>query len=33
LEKAMQHREHSGEENRRSAPPAAASPEPSSPAP
>jgi predicted HTH transcriptional regulator len=26
LEKAMQHREHHGEENRRSAPPAAASP-------
>ena len=30
LEKAMQKREHDGEENRRSAPPAAASPEPSS---
>ena len=30
LEKAMQHREHDGEENRRSAPPAAASKEPSS---
>ena len=30
LEKAMQQREHNGEENRRSAPPAAASPEPSS---
>jgi hypothetical protein len=30
LEKAMQQREHKGEENRRSAPPAAASPEPSS---
>jgi protein CpxP len=28
LEKAMQQREHHGEENRRSAPPAAASPEP-----
>ena len=31
LEKAMQHREHNGEENRRSAPPAAESPKPSSP--
>jgi len=30
LEKAMQQREHNGEENRRSAPPAAASPAPSS---
>ena len=30
LEKAMQQHEHNGEENRRSAPPAAASPEPSS---
>src|SRR6266851_8639566 len=30
LEKAMQQREHNGEENRRSAPPAAASPQPSS---
>ena len=30
LEKAMQQREHNGEENRRSAPPAAASPGPSS---
>jgi hypothetical protein len=30
LEKTMQQREHSGRENRRSAPPAAASPEPSS---
>ena len=30
LEKAMQQREHNGEENRRSDPPAAASPEPSS---
>jgi protein CpxP len=30
LEKAMQHREHNGGENRRSAPPAAWSPEPSS---
>jgi hypothetical protein len=30
LEKAMQQREHKGEENRRPAPPAAASPEPSS---
>jgi DNA anti-recombination protein RmuC len=30
LEKAMQQREHKGEENRRSAPPAAALPEPSS---
>ena len=30
LEKAMQQREHNGGENRRSAPPAAASPEPSS---
>jgi hypothetical protein len=30
LEKAMQHREHPGEENRRSAPPAAAAPDPSS---
>jgi protein CpxP len=30
LEKAMQHRERNGEEDRRSAPPAAASPEPSS---
>jgi len=30
LEKAMQQREHSGGENRRSAPPAAASPKPSS---
>ncbi len=30
LEKAMQQREHNGEENRRSAPPAAAEPEPSS---
>ena len=30
LEEAMQHREHNGEENRRSAPSAAASPEPSS---
>jgi hypothetical protein len=30
LEKAMQHREHNGGENRRSAPPAAASPAPSS---
>ena len=30
LEKTMQHREHDGEENRRSAPSAAASPEPSS---
>jgi periplasmic protein CpxP/Spy len=30
LEKAMQQREHNGEENRRSAPPAASSPEPSS---
>ena len=29
LEKAMQHREHTGEENRRPAPPAAASPDPS----
>jgi hypothetical protein len=29
LEKAMQQREHKGEENRRPAPPAAASPEPS----
>jgi protein CpxP len=29
LEKAMQQREHQGEENRRSAPPSAASPEPS----
>jgi len=29
LEKAMQQREHNGEENRRSAPPAGASPEPS----
>ena len=33
LEKAMRQREHNGEENRRSAPPAAASPEPSSSAP
>ena len=33
LEKAMQQREHHGEENRRSAPPAAASPAPSSCAP
>jgi phage/plasmid-associated DNA primase len=32
LEKAMVQREHHGEENRRSVPPAAASPEPSSPA-
>ena len=32
LEKAMVQREHNGEENRRSAPPAAASPESSSPA-
>src|ERR1700722_11685986 len=31
LEKAMQQREHNGEENRRSAPPAAASPAPSPP--
>jgi protein CpxP len=31
LEKAMQQREHTGQENRRSAPPAAASPKPSSP--
>jgi periplasmic protein CpxP/Spy len=31
LEKAMQQREHNGEENRRPAPPAAASPGPSSP--
>src|ERR1700692_3668883 len=30
LERAMQHRERNGEEDRRSAPPAAASPEPSS---
>jgi Spy/CpxP family protein refolding chaperone len=30
LEKAMQQREHKGEENRRPAPPAAASPDPSS---
>ena len=30
LEKAMQQREHNGEENRRSAPPAAVSPEPPS---
>lgn len=30
LEKSMQEREHSGQENRRSAPPAAASPKPSS---
>jgi IS5 family transposase len=30
LEKAMQHREHNGRENGRSAPPAAASPKPSS---
>jgi DNA-binding transcriptional MerR regulator len=30
LEKAMQQREHNGKENRRSAPPAAASPAPSS---
>jgi chromosome segregation ATPase len=30
LEKTMQQREHSGKENRRSSPPAAASPEPSS---
>jgi periplasmic protein CpxP/Spy len=30
LEKAMQQREHNGQENRRSAPPPAASPEPSS---
>ena len=30
LEKAMQQREHNGEENRRSAPPAAAPPKPSS---
>ena len=30
LEKAMQQHEHNGEENRRSAPPAATSPEPSS---
>jgi hypothetical protein len=30
LEKAMQQREHNGQENRRSAPPAAASPDPSS---
>jgi periplasmic protein CpxP/Spy len=30
LEKAMQQREHNGRENRRSAPPAAASPEPAS---
>jgi len=30
LEKAMQQREHNGEDNRRSAPPAAAEPEPSS---
>ena len=30
LEKAMQHREHNGQENRRPSPPAAASPEPSS---
>jgi periplasmic protein CpxP/Spy len=30
LEKSMQQREHNGEENRRSAPPAASSPEPSS---
>jgi hypothetical protein len=29
LEKAMQQREHNGGENRRSAPPAATSPEPS----
>ena len=29
LEKAMRHREHTGEENRRPAPPAAASPDPS----
>jgi periplasmic protein CpxP/Spy len=33
LEKAMQQREHKGEENRRPAPPAAASPEPSAPPP
>ena len=33
LEKAMQQREHTGPENRRSAPPAAASPEPSSSGP
>jgi hypothetical protein len=33
LEKAMQQREHNGGENRRSAPPAAASPQPSSSAP
>jgi Spy/CpxP family protein refolding chaperone len=33
LEKAMQQREHDGGENRRSAPPAAASPQPSSSAP
>jgi ribosome recycling factor len=31
LEKAMQHREHNGGENRRSAPPAETSPKPSSP--
>jgi predicted HTH transcriptional regulator len=31
LEKAMQQREHNGQENRRSVPPAAASPKPSSP--
>src|SRR6266481_4322375 len=31
LEKAMQHREHNGGENRRSAPPAEESPKPSSP--
>jgi ribosome recycling factor len=31
LEKAMQQREHNGEENRRSAPPEPASPKPSSP--
>jgi protein CpxP len=31
LEKAMRQREHNGQENRRSAPPAAASPRPSSP--
>jgi hypothetical protein len=33
LETAMQQRGHNGGENRRSAPPAAASPNPSSPAP
>jgi predicted HTH transcriptional regulator len=31
LEKAMQQREHNGEENRRTAPPGAAPPEPTSP--